>query len=97
VAYSAPEVFQGQVTQRSDQFSLAVTYCHLRTGKLPFAHHPDRFERGYVRPPPNLSLLDAEERPIVARALSPEPMARWPSCRAFLEPLARLHLTEVVR
>ena len=35
-AYMAPEVFQGRLSDWSDQFSLAVTYIFLRTGKLPW-------------------------------------------------------------
>src|SRR3954447_9548000 len=35
--YVAPEALEGRVSQRSDQYSLAVTYSQLRTGKLPFA------------------------------------------------------------
>ena len=34
--YAAPEVFNGQISSRIDQFSLAVSYYLLRTGKLPF-------------------------------------------------------------
>src|SRR5262249_41122013 len=35
-AYAAPEFFQGQATRWSDQYSLAVSYCQLRGGRLPF-------------------------------------------------------------
>src|SRR5262249_29603533 len=35
-AYAALEFFKGQVTRWSDQYSLAVTYCQLRGGRLPF-------------------------------------------------------------
>jgi hypothetical protein len=31
-AYAAPEFFDGKVTPRSDQYSLAVSYCELRGG-----------------------------------------------------------------
>jgi serine/threonine protein kinase len=34
--YVAPEVLSGRVTKWSDQYSLAVTYLQLRTGRLPF-------------------------------------------------------------
>ena len=34
--YVAPEVIQGQFSRWSDQYSLAVTYCQLRTGRPPF-------------------------------------------------------------
>lgn len=34
-AYMAPEAISGKPSQSSDQYSLAVTYYHLRTGTLP--------------------------------------------------------------
>src|SRR5438445_671717 len=35
LAYTAPEVFQGRLSDWTDQFSLGVTYCELRSGRLP--------------------------------------------------------------
>src|SRR5215207_7195824 len=35
MAYAAPELFAHRVTRRTDQYSLALTYYRLRTGKLP--------------------------------------------------------------
>lgn len=90
-AYAAPEVFLGQVSERSDQFSLAVTYCRLRSGRMPFREvstfrpHCLR-ERG----PADLSMLSFAEQAIVARALATAPHDRWPSCREFIANLTRL-------
>src|SRR4051812_122492 len=42
-SYAAPEIFQGRLTDRSDQFSLAVCYCVLRGGQLPFPDLPQNF------------------------------------------------------
>jgi serine/threonine protein kinase len=78
--YAAPEVFQGRVSDRTDQYALAVCYCRLRGGRLPFADTPPAFQPGYVRPAPDLSALAPAERPAVARALAPAPPDRWPSC-----------------
>jgi serine/threonine-protein kinase len=80
VEYSAPEVFQGQVSERTDQFALAVTYCQLRSGRLPFRDSPADFDRSYLRPNPDLSLLTPRERPVITRALAPLPRDRWQSC-----------------
>jgi serine/threonine protein kinase len=80
VEYAAPELFQGWMSDRTDQYALAVSYCQLRTGRLPFPDTPLTFEPGYVRPVPNLSHLTAAERPILARALAAVPQDRWPSC-----------------
>jgi serine/threonine protein kinase len=89
LGYAAPEVFQGRLTDWTDQYSLAVTYCHLRGGRLPFADVPQTFQKGYTRPVPDLDMVSEAERPIVLRALSPAPQDRWPSCREFISNLAR--------
>jgi serine/threonine protein kinase len=78
--YAAPEVFQGQLTERTDQYALAISYCRLRGGRLPFTDSPASFRCDYVRPEPNLMMLSAAERPVIARALAPFPQDRWPSC-----------------
>jgi len=87
--FSAPEIFQGRLSDRSDQYALAVTYCLLRGGRLPFSDTPASFERIYARPPPDLSMLLDVERPILARALAPAPLDRWPSCGELMSALAQ--------
>jgi formylglycine-generating enzyme required for sulfatase activity/serine/threonine protein kinase len=87
LAYAAPEFMKGQVSQHSDQYCLAVTYCELRTGRLPFGGNFHEMMFGHMHQPPDLSRLDTEEREVVARALSKEPGQRWPSCRAFVDAL----------
>jgi serine/threonine protein kinase len=88
--YAAPEVFRGRLSRYSDQYALAVTYCELRTGRLPFAAPPRTFRPDYQPPPPDLSLLSPAEQPILARALAPVPEERWPSCGHFIDRVARL-------
>jgi serine/threonine protein kinase len=88
--YCAPEVFQGLVSASTDQYALAVTYCMLRGGRLPFRDTPRYFDPHYVRPAPDLTMLGPEERPILARALSRVPQDRWPSCRALFAGLSEL-------
>lgn len=34
--FAAPEVWQGLLSERTDQYALGVAYCQLRTGRLPF-------------------------------------------------------------
>src|SRR5437763_2851828 len=87
-AYAAPEFFQGRATRWSDQYSLAVTYCHLRSGRLPFTGSAARLMAGHVSQPPDLDMLPEPERAVVERALAKEPTRRWPSCRAFAEALS---------
>jgi serine/threonine protein kinase, bacterial len=89
-SYAAPEVFAGNLSDRTDQYSLAVSYFQLRTGRLPFPDSPPQFRRDYVRPAPDLSLLSAVERPIVARALASFTLDRWASCGEFMAALSQV-------
>lgn len=87
--YMAPERFPPRfdITPSSDQYSLAVTYCELRTGELSFVFgEPCRKHRWSQI---NLDHLAPVERTIVARALAEDPNARWPSCTAFVIALDR--------
>ncbi|HYT89369.1 MAG TPA: serine/threonine-protein kinase, partial [Gemmataceae bacterium] len=87
-AYAAPEFFNGEVSPQSDQYSLAVTYCHLRGGKLPFGGSAAQLISGHLMQPPDLTMLPEAERPVLARALAKAPRDRWPNCRAFVDALA---------
>jgi serine/threonine-protein kinase len=89
--YAAPEIFQGRLSDHTDQFALAVTYCHLRGG-LPFKDTPKTFQFGYTRQPPELSMLTDAEKPIVAKALSNVPQDRWPSCKDFVSQIKKATL-----
>ncbi|MBV8314049.1 MAG: serine/threonine protein kinase [Planctomycetaceae bacterium] len=86
-SYAAPEFFQNQTSRHSDQYSLGITYCHLRGGRLPFTGSFAQVMAGHLMRPPDLSMLPPKERDVVARALSKDPDARWSSCRAFAEEL----------
>jgi len=86
-AYAAPEFFRLETSAQSDQYSLAVTYCHLRGGRLPFAGSPAEVMAGHVGYTPDLTMLPEAERPAVARALAKGPGGRWPGCRAFVAAL----------
>ena len=88
--YTPPEVFQGRLSDWTDQYSLAVTYCELRAGRLPFNDTPATFVKGFVRMAPDLSMLPEAERPIVQRALNPTPQDRWPSCKDFIARLSKV-------
>lgn len=85
--YSPPEFDEGLTTSTSDQYSLATTYCELRTGKLPFTGTLLQKLQAQLSGNPDLSLLEPAERPIVSRALSREPTARFPNCREFVRQL----------
>ncbi|MEI7684820.1 MAG: serine/threonine-protein kinase [Planctomycetota bacterium] len=83
-AYAAPEFFNGQTTRHSDQYSLAVTYCHMRGGRLPFTGNSAELVAGHLNRKPDLSMLPPEERPAVARALAKNAKDRWGSCSEFV-------------
>jgi serine/threonine protein kinase len=85
--YAAPEIFQGRLSDWTDQYALAVSYFQLRTGALPFNDTPTSFETHYARPAPKLDLLPRPEQPIIARALATIPQDRWPSCTEFMAKL----------
>ncbi len=87
-AYAAPEFFKKQTSSQSDQYSLAVTYCHLRGGRLPFTGGMAEVMAGHLLEPPDLTMLPEREREAAARALAKEPRDRWGSCRAFVAALS---------
>jgi tetratricopeptide (TPR) repeat protein len=92
--YAAPEALAGAPTPRSDQFSLAAVYCHLRGGRAPLPASEAWLVAGAgagapapAARAPDLSAVPGPERPALARALAVDPGRRWPSCRAFVEAL----------
>jgi Fe-Mn family superoxide dismutase len=87
LAYTAPECFKGQLTQQSDQYSLAVTYYHLRTGHLLFKGDQAQVMYAHLEVQPDLSRLPPAEGAILARALTKEPHRRWRNCKAFVNEL----------
>src|SRR5262249_24478886 len=87
VAYAAPEFFNGQTSARSDQYSLAVTYCQLRGGRLPHECSQQEIMIGHVMHEPDLTMIPEAERRAVAQALDKKPEKRWPKCRAFVDEL----------
>ena len=97
LAFAAPEFFGGRTARQSDQYSLAVTYCQLRGGRLPFEGTPAQVVAGHLHKPPDLSMLPTEERPAVARALAKRPQNRWPGCREFVTALRDGHRSPAFR
>jgi serine/threonine protein kinase len=86
--YVPPEFWRGEVSTQSDQYALALTYCELRGGRLPFATETmAQIMMAHLNDPPDLSMLPAAERPVLARALAKNPQERWPNCTAFVRAL----------
>ena len=88
--YAAPEVLRGRVHTRSDQYSLALVYYELLTGAFPFTGRtPQQMMMQHVSVPPDLSALAEAERRPVGMALAKNPDERYPSCRDFIDAIAR--------
>jgi serine/threonine protein kinase len=88
--YAAPETFSNKISKHSDQYSLAVVYVELLTGRRPFSGKNIRqLALQHMTEPPDLSMLPEMDRPVVAKALAKNPDERYPSCTAFIRSLPR--------
>ena len=93
--YSAPEILVGKGSHQCDQYSLAIAYQKLLTGKLPInGKNVRQVMVKHLSAKPDLSPLEEEDRPIVARALSKNPEDRFASCHQFVEALLYRELPE---
>jgi formylglycine-generating enzyme required for sulfatase activity/serine/threonine protein kinase len=90
VLYAAPELFSRRIARQSDQYSLAVTWCQLRSGRPPFEGSATEVMAGHLTRLPDLDMLPKGEREVVARALSKTPADRWSTCHSFVEALSRV-------
>jgi serine/threonine-protein kinase len=81
--YAAPELFRGLPSRTSDQYALAVTWCDLLAGRRMVRQASPDGSGGGI----DLGRARSREVPVLTRALSPDPTARWPSCRAFVAAL----------
>jgi len=89
--YSAPEVFDGRPNFRSDQYSLAIVYMEMLTGRLPFSGKTaGELARQHLNQAPELEPLPPLDRNVVRRALSKNPQDRFSTCRQFVEQLIKV-------
>jgi serine/threonine protein kinase len=87
-AYAAPEVFADRVSRFADQYSLAIVYVELLTGRRPFADvNSWRQMQQCLSKPPDLALLPPADRATVGRALARDPNGRFPTCSDFVRAL----------
>jgi eukaryotic-like serine/threonine-protein kinase len=95
-AYMAPEqVTASTVGPAADRYSLATIACEILTGVIPFDGE-GIIELLYAqvhREPPLPSARDAslgaQVDAVIMRGLSKDPSARWESCTAFVDALAK--------
>ena len=96
VVYMAPESWRGKTTTKSDQYSLAITYCELRTGSWPYTEKAKSsfFEMQEAKEHESLDLsgLSEGEQTIIRRATSRDPEQRYDSCVEMVKAL-RLAIT----
>jgi serine/threonine protein kinase len=81
--YAAPELYRGQPMVGTDQFALAITYLKLVVGERVFFPDSSAQNKPYVFPV-DLTKVRQAELPVLTRALHPQPMCRWPSCKDFI-------------
>ena len=93
--YAAPETFTNKISKHSDQYSLAVVYVELLTGRRPFnGKNIRQLAMQHTGEAPDVSMLPEADRPAVLRALSKNPDDRFPSCGAFVQALGQLRTSD---
>lgn len=86
--YAPPELFEGKPNRNSDQYSLALVYMQMLTGTLPFpATNTAQIAAQHLHGVPDLSALPKPQRPVIARALSKDPLKRFENCCAMVTAL----------
>ena len=90
LAYASPEQLCGEeLDSRSDQYSLAATFFHLVTGKVPYtgASTDAVIDAHFNAPPPRISQIREGVPPavdaVVARGLAKTPAERFATCKEF--------------
>lgn len=83
--YSAPEVLNGWIDTRSDQYSLALVYFELLTGRFPYKEQSvEQVMSQHLNAAPDLSALPRRDRSAVGKALAKDPAERFDTCLAFV-------------
>lgn len=88
--YASPEAFEGNPGRRSDQYSLALVYHELVTGRFPFSVAGSAsLASQHLHAKPDLEGLTPSEQFAVGKALSKDPSDRFASCSEFMARLQR--------
>ncbi len=88
--YAAPETFDGWVSRFSDQYSLAICYQELLTGRRPFnGANVRQLIVQHLQAVPDVSPLPPADQPAIARALAKNPDDRHPTCLDMVQLLRR--------
>lgn len=111
--FSAPEQVNGEISERSDVFSMGALYYYLLTGNYPWSeslttrdvNHPDFNDELLKSRNKKLSFpaganIDDNVKRCIVKSLLPEPETRFPSVQAFLHALKgeqQVNVNEVTR
>ncbi|MFO0938032.1 MAG: protein kinase [Gemmataceae bacterium] len=91
--YSPPELTGNSPVRGTDQYSLAITYYELRTGRWPFDESLSGLAIMNVHAQGRLNfsspLLSDDERQVLKWATSIRPFERYPSCMEMVKQLGR--------
>jgi serine/threonine protein kinase len=86
--YAAPETFDGWVSRFCDQYSLAIVYQELLTGKRPFSgNNVHQLVMQHVQEAPNLTSLPPSDREAIGKALAKIPEDRFNCCMDLVRAL----------
>ncbi len=86
--YAAPELFENEYSRTADQYTLALIYCEMLTGKLPFsASMAKQMREQRLSGEPDLSLLPQHDAAVLRTALQREAGKRYETIGAFLQAL----------
>ena len=88
-AYAAPELFDHSASAWTDQYALAITYCQLRAGRLPFADKitSTQIMSVHIKGTHDFSGLTTPEIEVLKRATARIPEQRFASCLEFVSRL----------
>jgi serine/threonine protein kinase len=97
LAYAAPELFQNKLTSWSDQYALAISYYHLRTGSLPFeGGSPADFIESHTKGNLEFGKLPTLEQAVIRRATSLVPEQRFSCCMEMITAMEKALGEDVV-
>jgi serine/threonine protein kinase len=87
---AAPELVRGELVPQSDQYALASIFAMTMAGQpRSFSSWEEYFHFTQQSNQPELALLPAEDRQVIARALAHDPKARYNSCQEFVHALVQ--------
>jgi serine/threonine protein kinase len=87
-AYMAPEMWRGNISVHSDQYSFALTWYEMRTGRRALsATSQIALLQQHLTGMPDVSGVPPAEQRVLLRALAKEPNKRFPTCVALVQAL----------